>query len=173
MHVWTSKYINVYMCVYIYLSIYLSIIPSKIAWLKLSGNFPAGLGIPPLESRILLESNPLKSRILVWILAEGQSTPQESARLRIPATKKPRRRNLGTFLRLGRAQPSTVRIRTGRTPQASRFLLHGWGVHVFASPRDFHARATSEGCSKACRKRCASFWRHQLPHKSLFLRMAL
>ena len=44
-------------------------IPTKIAWLKLSGNFPMGLGIPPLKIQILLESNSLKSRILVRRLA--------------------------------------------------------------------------------------------------------
>ena len=45
------------------------IIPTKTAWLKLSGRFPMGLGIPPLNIKILLESNPLKSRILVRRLA--------------------------------------------------------------------------------------------------------
>ena len=39
--------------------------PTKIARLKLPGKIPAGLGIRPLESKIVLESNPLKSRILV------------------------------------------------------------------------------------------------------------
>ena len=34
-----------------------------------SAEFPTGLGIPPLEIKILLESNPLKSRILVRKLA--------------------------------------------------------------------------------------------------------
>ena len=40
---------------------------TKTAWLKLSGNFPVGLGIPPLShpAWVLPESNPLKSRILV------------------------------------------------------------------------------------------------------------
>ena len=41
------------------------IIPTKIAWLKLSGRFPMGLGVPPLKIKILLESNPPKSRISV------------------------------------------------------------------------------------------------------------
>ena len=45
------------------------IIPAKIARLKLSGKFPMGLGIPPLKSKIRLESDPLKSRILVPRLA--------------------------------------------------------------------------------------------------------
>ena len=45
------------------------IIPTTIARLKLSGKFPMGLEIPPLTIKILLESNPLKSRILVWRLA--------------------------------------------------------------------------------------------------------
>ena len=37
--------------------------------LETSGKFPLGLRIPPLEIKILLESNPLKSRILVRGLA--------------------------------------------------------------------------------------------------------
>ena len=41
-------------------------IPAKICW---SGEFPMGLGGLPLEIKILLESNPLKSRILVRRLA--------------------------------------------------------------------------------------------------------
>ena len=45
------------------------IVPAKIAWLKLSGKFPLGLGIPPLQIQIMLESNPLRSRILVRRLA--------------------------------------------------------------------------------------------------------
>ena len=45
------------------------IIPAKIRRLKHLGNFPIDLGISPLEFKIVLESNPLKSRILVWRLA--------------------------------------------------------------------------------------------------------
>ena len=36
------------------------------------GEFPVGLGIPPLQLKILFESNPLKSRILVRRLAIEQ-----------------------------------------------------------------------------------------------------
>ena len=56
---------------YIYIYIYrerereIIIIPAKIRWLKLSGKSPMGLEIPPLEIKTLLESNPLKSRILL------------------------------------------------------------------------------------------------------------
>ena len=46
-----------------------NIIPTKMAWLKLSGKSPMALGIPPLNFKILLESNPLKSIMLVRILA--------------------------------------------------------------------------------------------------------
>ena len=46
-----------------------NIIPAKIRWLKLPGKFPVGMRIPPLKIQILLESNPLKSRILVRRLA--------------------------------------------------------------------------------------------------------
>ena len=42
---------------------------NKIRRLKLSGEFPMGLGIPPLNIKIMLGSNPLKSRILVGRLA--------------------------------------------------------------------------------------------------------
>ena len=47
---------------------------TKIRWLKPSGQFPMGLGIPPLEIKIMLESNPLKSRILVRRMAVLQFT---------------------------------------------------------------------------------------------------
>ena len=43
------------------------IIPSKIVWLRLSGEFLMGLGIPPLNIQIMLESNPLKFIILVLV----------------------------------------------------------------------------------------------------------
>ena len=46
-----------------------NITPTKIAWLKLSGKFPMDMRIPPLRVKIMLESNPLKSRILVGRLA--------------------------------------------------------------------------------------------------------
>ena len=41
------------------------IIPAQVRWLKTSGIFPTSLGIPPLIIQILLESNPLKSIMLV------------------------------------------------------------------------------------------------------------
>ena len=47
----------------------LTLHPTNIAWLKLSGKFPMGLGIPPLQIKIMLESNPLKSTMLVGRLA--------------------------------------------------------------------------------------------------------
>ena len=42
-----------------------SIVPTNIAWLKLSGRSPMGLGIPPLKINIMLESNPPKPTMLV------------------------------------------------------------------------------------------------------------
>ena len=42
-----------------------NIIPTKIAWLKLCRQFPMDMRIPPFKIKILLESNPPKSRILV------------------------------------------------------------------------------------------------------------
>ena len=47
----------------------LRFIPTKIAWLKLSGKFRMGLAIPPLKLKILLESNPLTSIIVARRLA--------------------------------------------------------------------------------------------------------
>ena len=41
------------------------IVPTKIRRLEISGKFPMDMRIPPLEIKIRLESNPLKSRILV------------------------------------------------------------------------------------------------------------
>ena len=46
-----------------------NITPIEIAWLKLSGKSPMDLGIPPLRIKIMLESNPLKSIMLVGRLA--------------------------------------------------------------------------------------------------------
>ena len=42
-----------------------NIVPTNIAWLKYSGKFPVGLGIPPLKINIMLESSPLNSTMLV------------------------------------------------------------------------------------------------------------
>ena len=42
-----------------------NIIPTKIARLELSGKSPMGLGIPPLRIKVMLESNPLTSIMLV------------------------------------------------------------------------------------------------------------
>ena len=44
-------------------------IAAKIAWLKLSGESPNGMRIPPLRIKVMLESNPLKSIMLVPKLA--------------------------------------------------------------------------------------------------------
>ena len=40
------------------------IIPTKIRRLGISGKFPMDMRIPPLRTKIMLESNPLKSIIL-------------------------------------------------------------------------------------------------------------
>ena len=45
------------------------IIPTKIRWLEIDGKFPMDMRIPPLSTKFLLESNPLKSRICVRRLA--------------------------------------------------------------------------------------------------------
>ena len=50
------------------------IIPTKFAGLKLSGKFATGLGIPPLNTKMMLESNLLQSRILV-ITETGRRNP--------------------------------------------------------------------------------------------------
>ena len=62
------------------------IMPTKIRWLNISRKFPMGLGIPPLEVKILPESNPLKSRILVrrWA-AVSRASRRAEARRRLPA----------------------------------------------------------------------------------------
>ena len=41
------------------------IIPTNIRWLKTSGKIPMDMRIPPRKMKILLESNPPKSIILV------------------------------------------------------------------------------------------------------------
>ena len=45
------------------------IIPTKVCWPNISGKSPMDMIIPPLNIKIMLESNPLKSRSLVWRLA--------------------------------------------------------------------------------------------------------
>ena len=76
-------YIYIHTHIYIYIYIYTSYIyiyiynipakitpaPAKIAWLRLSGKFPVDVRFPPLNIEIMLESDPLKSRILVRRLA--------------------------------------------------------------------------------------------------------
>ena len=57
-----------------------SIVPTNIAWLKLSGNSPMGLRIPPLRIMTMLESNPLKSTMLVGRL--GVSAPRVESKRR-------------------------------------------------------------------------------------------
>ena len=57
-----------------------NIIPTNIAWLKLSGKFPRGLGMPPLKFRIMFVSNPLKPTMLVGGL--GVEMTPEGTKLR-------------------------------------------------------------------------------------------
>ena len=48
-------------------------LPTNIAWLKHSGKFPMGLGIPSLKIKIMLESSPLKPTMTVGGLGEKLS----------------------------------------------------------------------------------------------------
>ena len=48
-----------------------NIVPTNIARLKLSGKSPINMRIPPLEIKIMLESNPLKSTMLVGTMLVG------------------------------------------------------------------------------------------------------
>ena len=57
-----------------------NVIPTEIACLKLSGKLPVGLGIPLLRIEIMLESNPLKSIMLVRRLAVGNNVLEKSVR---------------------------------------------------------------------------------------------
>ena len=50
-------------------SSYYDYIPTKIPWLNISGKLPIGMRIRPLNLKIMLESNPLKSIMLVGRLA--------------------------------------------------------------------------------------------------------
>ena len=55
-----------------------NITPTNIARLKLSGKFPMGLGIPPLYIKIMLESSPPKSTMLVGrlgVTAQAHTDP--------------------------------------------------------------------------------------------------
>ena len=42
-----------------------NIVPTNIARVKLSGRLPMDMRIPPLQIKIMLESNPLKSKLLI------------------------------------------------------------------------------------------------------------
>ena len=68
-----------------------SLLTSKIAWLELSGRIPMGLGIPPHKIKVLLESNPLKSRILVRRLAVIEAALPASCRARCAGRRGPAR----------------------------------------------------------------------------------
>ena len=54
-------------------------IPAKICRLNISRNSPTDMRFPPLQVKILLQSNPPKSRILVrrlavpWVMRTGRS----------------------------------------------------------------------------------------------------
>ena len=64
----------------------------RFARLKLSGKFPMGLGIPPLRIKFLLESKPLKSRILVRRLAVPPTAGPPACLPARPGGARPRRR---------------------------------------------------------------------------------
>ena len=52
-------------CTYVSPISLLTLHPTNIAWLKLSGKSPMDMSMPPLWIKIMLESNPLKSTMLV------------------------------------------------------------------------------------------------------------
>ena len=67
-------------------------IPAKIASLKLSGAFPVDMRIPPLESSIMIESNPLKSTILVLVRRLAVPRPRPTASAARSSDQPPSRR---------------------------------------------------------------------------------
>ena len=64
-----------------------NIIPTKIAWLKLSGEFPMDMIISPLLITILLESNPLRSTMLCCDQDLAAQMKREAPKRGIPPTK--------------------------------------------------------------------------------------
>ena len=52
-----------------------NIVPTNIARVKLSGKSPMNLGIPPLETKVRLESDPLKPTMLVGRVGELSCRP--------------------------------------------------------------------------------------------------
>ena len=50
-----------------------NIAPTNIAWVKPSGKSPMGLGIPPLQIKITLESNPRTSTMFIGRLGVTDS----------------------------------------------------------------------------------------------------
>ena len=110
------------------------IIPATIAWLKPSGKFPMDMRISPLKHKIMLESNPLKSRIFVRRLAvyrrsHDLSTKWRGARYR----QNPKPVLLPrTLCESCRKPPICRRIREARIGKLSRarpnqvLSLEGW-----------------------------------------------
>ena len=66
-----------------------NIIPTNIACVKLSGRFPVDMRIPPLKIKILLESDPPITRVLVRRLAVVRATGLIVCLLSIPYVFKP------------------------------------------------------------------------------------
>ena len=62
-----------------------NIIPTNIALVKLSGESPMGLGIPFIKSKMVLESNPLKSTMLMRRLDVTRKRVHEQAIERLPS----------------------------------------------------------------------------------------
>ena len=80
-YVYIHAYIYIYTHIYAYislsLSIYIYILFIRLfnvqeSYTGMADKFPMDMRIPPLKINIMLESNPLKSRILVWRSAEFQ-----------------------------------------------------------------------------------------------------
>ena len=58
------------------------IIPTKIRWVNIYGKFPMDMRIPPLEIQVMLEPNPLRSRVLVRRLAVTRNAPHTTIVMR-------------------------------------------------------------------------------------------
>ena len=92
------------------------VMPTKICWLNLSRKFRMDVRIPPRKLKIMLESNPLKSRILVRRLAVDSAVDMKVLHRKILRVKTPG--GLPLFWGILRNK-----IMTDRNPQTCRILL--------------------------------------------------
>ena len=113
----------------------LTLHPASIVWLHFFGESPMGLGIPPLEIKIMLESNPPKSTMLVGRLgillwSTESKRPVRSVReLRIWIPEGLTQADLSIYLSIYLSRGGVPKS-TGNSPEirTQRFFVCGFSV---------------------------------------------